>query len=136
MTDALNDAISLLDPDYGVDFWSDQVMPLEVAPLLRTLGPAEWDALAARCRDKPAGWCRRLAQASALTDDEAAARPLVAMLKRPEPELGAAAAAALLAIDYQWTPGESLLADLQRHLASLPDARGDPIRGLLARLPT
>jgi hypothetical protein len=136
MTVRLDELLELLEPNYGRDFWSDQVLPLEVGPIMNRLGQDDWGALAGLCETRPAPWCVRLAQASQLCDNDGPFRALVAMVRRPDPEIGRAAAEALVQLGYEWNPEEKLTADLRRHLAQSPNGRGDGIRTLLMRLPS
>lgn len=134
MSDLTDKLLVLLRNDYGADYWSDSVLPAEAAPLARALSAADWEILASLASSQPAAWCARLADAAMSAHDPAASPALVAMLRRPEAEVGVAAAQALIAVGYDWTPAESLLADLDRHIAAGP-ANPAPLQRLRGRLP-
>ncbi len=133
MEGRLEELDRLLTPEYNPDFWSDSVRT-EAGALLDALQEGEWDHLLEMWHAKAASWCVRLAEASLLSDKPRVIRLLVALLKRPEAEVGAAVAAMLLEKDYQWSPDESLLADLERHLDQCGGEQ-QPIQRLMSRLP-
>jgi hypothetical protein len=127
---------ALLQSDYNPDYWSDVVLPGEVAPLARSMTAADWQELVPAVAEQAIGWCKQLADAARYTGNAFASPPLVAMLKREEAEAGAAAATALLEIGYVWTPEESLVADLDRHIGSAPAGTAAPLQRLRCRLPS
>jgi hypothetical protein len=127
--------LQLLAPHYNPDHWADDVQ-LDVAALLDHLPPGDWQRLADEARRAPSGWCVHLADAARATSNAQASDLLIELLRRTEPEVGAAAAAALLELDYQWSPEVSLRADLQRHLATASEMQAAAIRRLLGRLPS
>ncbi|KAA3659662.1 MAG: hypothetical protein DWQ04_21640 [Chloroflexi bacterium] len=133
MEDKLEKLNQVLTPDYNSDFWSDQVKS-EAGILLDTLQEDDWTHLLNTWQSKPAAWCIRLVEASLLSEKPRIIRLLVALLKRPEAQVGAAVAAMLLEKDYQWSPEESLLSDLERHL-TLASQNKDSIQRLMSRLP-
>lgn len=126
--------IDLLEPDYNPDFWNDEIIS-DAGMLLDRLQEEEWTRLLGTWKRKPTGWCVRLVEASLLSEKSRVIGLLVSMLKRPEAEVGAAAAAMLLEKNYQWSPEESLLPDLKRHLEHASDLQAGPLRRLLSRLP-
>lgn len=134
MNELMNQLLALLHNDFGPDHWSNAVLPEEAAPLAQALSPDDWQELAAMTPSRTVGWCTRLADAAMSAGHLAAVPALVAMLRRAEPELGVAAARALLDIGYEWSPAETLLADIDRHLASQPHDPA-PLRRLRGRLP-
>jgi hypothetical protein len=125
----------LLQSEYNPDYWSDVVLPREAAPLARSMTPSDWQELVPAVAEQSLGWCARLADAARYTGNDFASPPLVAMLQREEAEAGAAAAGALLEIGYVWTPEESLVADLERHIRSAPADIAAPLQRLRCRLP-
>lgn len=130
----LDSLLKILEPDYNPDYWSDVIRP-QAASLLDGLSADEWDRLLDVWRSKPSSWSIRLVDASLLSEKPRATAFLVTMLKHPSADVGAAAAEMLLEKNYQWTPTESLLSDLNRHLGHATDAQAEPIRRLLSRLP-
>lgn len=132
--DTLAQVVAALGYDYSPDFWYDQAKG-EVGALLDQLDDAQWARLAAMAPAHSPAWRIHLVEASLHTEQPRAVRLLVKLLAAPEPEVGVAVAEMLLEKNYRWTPAESLLADLHRHLqAAAPDARA-PIQRLLDRLP-
>jgi hypothetical protein len=134
MSDLTKKLLAVLRNDHGPDHWSGTVLPTEAAPLARSLLEADWQELAAMVPGQSPAWCSRLADVSMSARDRGAFPALVAMLRRREPEVGIPAAQALLTVGYDWTPAESLLADIDRHIASDP-GNSAPLHRLRGRLP-
>lgn len=132
--DTLGQVVAVLGYDYSPDFWYDQAKG-EVGALLDQLDDAQWAQLAALAPDQPAAWRIHLVEACLHTEQPRAVRLLVELLAAPEPEVGAAVAEMLLEKNYRWTPAESLLADLHRHLRNAPPDARAPIQRLIDRLP-
>ena len=126
--------VSILEPDYNPDYWED-VVKVDAGVLLDTLQDDEWERLLNTWQSKPATWCVHLVEASLLSDKPRVMPLLVAMLKRPEGKVGGAVATMLLEKGYQWSPEESLVADLQRHLQLVSGLDAQAIQRLLLWLP-
>lgn len=125
----IDDIVGMLEPDYSIDYWADEALP-RLATRLRSLTPDDRDDLADAMAAWPAGQRVRLAEGLGAVGGPYATPLLVGLVRSAEPEVGAAAAAALLSLNYEWDPEVPLRADLQRHLDS---AQGED-RVALSRL--
>jgi hypothetical protein len=132
--DSYEELARSLDNEYGPDYWSDYVK-LRVGEQLDALGDEDWSRLEKGWRGQSAGWRVRLAEASTLSDKPRVVGLLVGLLESPEPEVGSAAAEALLEKDYTWSPEAPIGGHLRRHLGNASPEQRAPIERLLSHIP-
>lgn len=128
--------ITVLDPDYNPDYWSDVVIS-EAGDLLESLQLEDWSNIAAEARNKSPAWCVRLAEALRRMQNNSDAHALLKiLLSRDELCVGNAAAEGLIETCYSWEPGVSLMADIDKHLIRNGSKHNvSPLKRLKSRLP-
>jgi hypothetical protein len=127
--------VALLAPDYNIDYWADDVRP-RAGGELDALDDAEWSRLTELSPEQPASWRVRLAEALHFADAPRSVGLLVDLMGSPEPEVGAAAAEALLEKRYEWDPDVPLRIDVDRHLQQADGRQREPLERLARRLPS
>lgn len=126
--------LAVLRPDYGPDYWADEV-EVQLAARLEALTDNDWSRLATAVAAEPASARARLAAALRHTPSERATDLLTDLLRSAEPEVGAAAADSLVELHHTWLPGVSLRDEVQRHLAGAPPELRPRLEALLTRVP-
>lgn len=132
--DTVERLVQDLGKDYAPDYWYDHAI-VEAGKVIDELDDVQWLRLEEVWREQPANWQIHLVEASHRSEKPRVVRLLVKMLASPDARVGAAVAEMLLEKNYRWSPQESLLADLERHLQLASPEGQVPLRRLLSRLP-
>jgi hypothetical protein len=134
MMDTVERLVQDLGRDYTPDYWYDHAK-FEAGKMIDELDDEQWLRLEKIWREQPVNWQIHFVEASHLSEKPRVVNLLVKMLASPEAQVGSAVAEMLLEKNYRWSPQESLLADLERHLRLASPEEQVPIKRLISRLP-
>lgn len=134
MSTLLNQLNEILNKDYHVNYWSDEVVD-RVAEILNQFKDNDWQLLSNIWQTKSEDWQVKLAESLSGCDPfHRASQLLVEMLRSSSRRLGIAVVENLEVRDDVFIPTEEMRNDLERLLIQVEEAEKFEIRNLLSKI--
>jgi tetratricopeptide (TPR) repeat protein len=129
----LEQVMADVNRDYSAEVWAEVERP-KVFGKLKALIPQDWKKLEVRWTDLEVFGKRHLADLLRSLKHVHSKKLLAKMLTDADASVGAAAAMAMLELDFRWNPKKAIVAEIQRHHANNSGFEQEQIGKLLTKL--